>query len=267
MEGLEKYLQNRKLILEHAFNMLKQELSVFPMFGAELEFYINEDTQLPSSPHYEIVPEKGQDQYEAQFDKCADVLVLAGRLSDFHDQINANFSSKPFASQPGSALHFHISLYDERGNNLFAKNGQEESGLLLHAVAGVCEYLPESMIFFAPDEAAYSRFVAGDNAPTHICWGGNNRSVAVRLPTALPIDRRIEHRVSGADADPYLAFAAIIFAIYSGISQKLVAPPRIYGNAYLPQYQLPEIAANFAQAMQGFESSGKVKACFESVGV
>jgi glutamine synthetase len=106
---------------------------------------------------------------------------------------------------------------------------------------------------FAPNLNSYRRFQNGSYAPLAPSWGYENRTVAVRIPADAPHATRIEHRVAGADANPYLVIAAILGGMLHGIEHKLLAPPPMEGNAYeqlppsLPRYW-PEALARFADS-------------------
>ncbi len=132
-----------------------------------------------------------------------------------------------------------------------------------HAIAGLLATLPEAMPCFAPSDASYKRYAtqyahskAHYNAPATISWGGNNRTVAIRIPTSThtPEMRHIEHRVAGADADPHLVIAAILVGIMHGLSEKLsLTLPKIYGNAWERQYSMPPLPASLAEARKHYE--------------
>lgn len=190
----------------------------------------------------------------------------------------ADFSPKPDENQPGNGLHIHISLHDREGQNQFPKPNPDngaESPLLLWSIGGLCATMAEAMIFFAPEEKSYTRFTAErnavaegadplqcyNNAPTHISWGGNNRTTAIRIPTSTlhPDQRHIEHRVAGADANPEDVIAAILAGIHYGITQQLPAPEKIYGNAFDPQYKLPLLPSSLEEAQHVYESGKLLK--------
>ncbi|MFQ5984666.1 MAG: helix-turn-helix domain-containing protein, partial [Alphaproteobacteria bacterium] len=120
----------------------------------------------------------------------------------------ATFMSKPFAELAGNGLHVHLSLLDRDGRNVFDDGTRTGSERLRHAVAGLKATMPAAMAIFAPNANAYRRFQPGSYAPLAPSWGVENRTVALRVIGAPGKDKRIEHRVAGADANPYLALAA-----------------------------------------------------------
>lgn len=144
----------------------------------------------------------------------------------------ATFMAKPYAEQSGSGLHVHLSLLDAQGRNLF---GQTEHGErhLRHAVRGLQDLMPESTLLFAPNANGYRRLRPMTYAPTAPSWGWNNRTVALRIPPGGAAARRIEHRVAGADANPYLVLAAVLAGVLRGLDrQEEPTSPPVEGNAY-----------------------------------
>ena len=149
-----------------------------------------------------------------------------------------------FDSGYGNSLHIHISLLDKEGKNIFVKNGEEESKFMKYAIGGLLEKMPEYMQVFAPYENCYERLKKGKDAPSTVSWGGNNRTVALRLPAATtePENRRIEHRVAAADSDPYSVISAILEGISYGISNRILPKSeKIYGDASLKMYCLDSL--------------------------
>lgn len=164
--------------------------------------------------------------------------------------LTACFMAKPFADQAGSGMHMHVSVQDQSGNNLFADEDPAGSPLLRQAIGGLQQTMAESMLIFAPNANSYRRFRHQSYAPMAPTWGVNNRSVSLRVPAGAPPTRHIEHRVSGADANPYLVAATVLAGVHAGISAKLDPGPPITGNGYesgiktsLPRDWLGAIAA------------------------
>ncbi len=144
----------------------------------------------------------------------------------------ATFMAKPFSDIAGSGFHIHVSLEDKDGKNIFADENPEGSPELRHAVAGMKALLADSMAIFAPNMNSYRRFKANSYAPVAPTWGVNNRTVSFRVPAGGPNTRHIEHRCSGADANPYLAVAAVLAAVHHGMTNKLDPGPAVTGNGY-----------------------------------
>lgn len=137
--------------------------------------------------------------------------------------LGATFMAKPFAEIPGNGMHIHASIYDAAGRNVFADPEPVEPPQmrpsLRHAVAGLAALLDESMLCFAPNPNSYRRVQAAALAPSGKNWGYDHRDVALRIPRSPEQSRRIEHRVAGADANPYLVLAAVLAGIHWGLGQ------------------------------------------------
>ena len=134
--------------------------------------------------------------------------------------------AKPDHTWVGSSCHIHSSLWRD-GESAFAG----ETDIFKHYLAGQIALASELAIFFAPTINSYKRFAAGSWAPTTLAWGYDNRTCGFRIVghgKAL----RAETRIPGADANPYLAFAALLAAGLYGIEQKLELGPAFEGNAY-----------------------------------
>lgn len=169
--------------------------------------------------------------------------------------LEADFTSKPLAEDFGSGLHVHASLHRPDGSNLFHKTGGEYSPWLRHALGGLLDTMKDALLLAAPLPEDYRRFHAGFDAPTCICWGGNNRTVAVRLPDSAADNKHLEYRMAGANADTYLVMAAVIAGIAHGIEHGLEPPGQIFGNAYLAMYNLEPIPKDYAVAVEAFRTS------------
>ena len=144
----------------------------------------------------------------------------------------ACFMAKPFTQRAGSGLHVHVSLADSTGRNLFASDDPSGTPMLRHAIGGMKEVMADSLAIFAPNANSYRRFVSRSYAPIAPIWGINNRSVSLRVPTGPPVSRHIEHRIAGADANLYLAVAAVLAAAARGIERELDPGPPVEGNGY-----------------------------------
>jgi glutamine synthetase len=137
--------------------------------------------------------------------------------------ISATFMAKPFAELAGSGMHIHASVYGEDGINIFADHDPITPPRLMpelrHAVAGLGDTINEGMALFAPNPNSYRRFKAGAFAPSGASWGYDHREVALRIPASSESNRRIEHRIAGADANPYFVLAAVLAGIHAGLER------------------------------------------------
>jgi glutamine synthetase len=137
----------------------------------------------------------------------------------------ACFMAKPFADDAGNGLHIHMSLVDKNGNNYFSR-GRESlatapySARLRYAVGGLLRTMPEATAIFAPNANSYRRMRPENFAPVDTNWGVNHRAVSIRVPRSDKDNLRIEHRVAGADANPYLVAAAVAAGVHYGLKNK-----------------------------------------------
>ncbi len=173
--------------------------------------------------------------------------------------LNAVFMAKPLAGQPGSSMHLHQSLVDDAGRNVFSGgDGQGDDGespLFHQYLAGLQANLPALMLLFAPFVNSYRRFVRQSQAPINFHWGRDNRSTGLRIPLGGPDARRVENRVAGADANPYLAIAASLAAGLDGIERALPPTAPLAGSAYDQPHTLPR---TFVAALEAFAAEGGV---------
>jgi glutamine synthetase len=154
------------------------------------------------------------------------IVKAAARSAGFE----ATFMAKPYVDLSGSGLHIHLSLVDEKGRNIFDNGTPEGSDMVRHAIAGLQTLMPESMALFAPNVNSYRRFQPDMFAPVNRRWGVNNRSAGLRIPVGPGDARRIEHRVAGADANPYFALAAVLAGTHYGLTVKRDPGPAAVGN-------------------------------------
>ena len=143
----------------------------------------------------------------------------------------ATFMSKPFDGDAGNGMHIHASLVDQDGNNIFA--GKQVGETLKHAIGGVLETLYEGMLIFAPSPHAWRRLEPHMFVPMGKFWAVENRSVLARVPQLSDKDKRIEHRIAGADANPYFAMAAVLAGMHYGLKNQIDPGPEASGNASL----------------------------------
>ena len=137
--------------------------------------------------------------------------------------MSATFMAKPFMNVAGN-IHIHLSLYDKNDQNIFSDVTSSSipavSNQLIHAMVGY-QLMGESMAGFAPNANSYRRLIPGNFAPLTPNWGYNRRDVALRIPVSDSNNMRIEHRVAGADANPYLVLSVIIAGVHHGITQQI----------------------------------------------
>jgi glutamine synthetase len=148
--------------------------------------------------------------------------------------------AKPMAREPGSAMHIHQSVKDKRtGQNIFSDSSGKPSALFFSFIAGLQKYLPSGMSLFAPNVNSYRRITRHLAAPINTQWGYDNRTAGLRVPVSNPDARRVENRVGGADANPYLALAASLACGYLGMVEGLKPSEPVSGSAYDMPFTLP----------------------------
>ena len=192
---------------------------------------------------------------------CDDAIFLKRAIKAIAENqgMLASFMAKPFVDQAGSGTHIHVSVLDKDGKNIFACTPQAPSDALRHAVFGLQQASKDCMLMFAPHANSYRRFVLNAFVPLNDCWGFNNRTVAMRIPHSDPANIRIEHRIAGADANPYLVTAAVLAGILHGLDAKGDPGPPIVGNAY---EQTEHRTLFWRDTIDDFSASGFVRDAF-----
>jgi len=172
------------------------------------------------------------------------------REAALRHKMYATFMAKPMADQPGSAMHIHQSVVDEKsGQNVFSTEEGGPSQLFFAHIAGLQKYLPAAMSLFAPNVNSYRRITRYNMAPINVQWGYDNRTAGLRVPTSAADARRVENRLGGADANPYLAIAASLACGYLGMVEHLTPSDPIAGSAYELPFALPPTLADALQVL------------------
>ena len=206
-----------------------------------------------------VIAESGVGQYEVNFNHVPDALqaadwaVLFRRLVKGvarNHELDATFMAKPFGEDAGSGMHIHASLLDETGQN--ALGGSSGEMLMRHAIGGILDSLAELQLVFAPNVNSYRRFQREGFAPTQANWGFDHRAAAVRVPEKIGKGARFEHRVAGADVNPYLAVAATLGAALIGIEAQAEPGPSMDVDESSHRGVLSE---DWRQAVARFEAS------------
>lgn len=227
---------NQLDILQQQF---QSTMKLTPIMGVELEFYLSDNInieQLGQEIGYHVEKERGNGQYEIQFLPHQNLVLLAKLIEDTRNNIIqycvtkngwANFNSKPYIDDFGSSMHVHINFLEDNDIEKYAN-------ILCHRIKYYIDYC-------LPLKEDYERLDHKFMAPTHVCWGGNNRSAMIRIPDSTP--KRIEHRLPSSSADPALLFYGFLKAIEQSICKEegVVSLPKIYGNAFDEQYNLQKI--------------------------
>lgn len=208
------------------------------------------------------ISENGCGQFEVNLVHSADVLKAAddAQLFKFITKgvarkhgFAATFMSKPYGEESGSGLHVHVSVVNSDGANIFDDGSEKGADAMRHAIGGLLQALPEQMLIFAPHANSYRRLRPGTHAPINLAWGYENRTAAIRVPSGDNNARRVEHRVAGADANPYLVLASILGAMIRGMDSKSSAPTPVVGNAYATAGE--SLPTTWRDAIERFERS------------
>ncbi|MGP1397026.1 MAG: glutamine synthetase family protein [Inquilinaceae bacterium] len=192
--------------------------------------------------------EGGAAQIEINFDH-GDALELADQVLLFkrtvreaaqRHEVYATFMAKPMQMEPGSAMHLHQSVVDlETGANLFADADGQNTPLFRSYIGGLQKYGPAAMPLFAPNVNSYRRLHPDSDAPINVHWGVDNRTVGFRVPLSDGNARRVENRVAGADANPYLMIAGSLACGYLGMVKGLEPTNPVVGSAKRLAFTLP----------------------------
>ncbi|MCU0882006.1 MAG: glutamine synthetase family protein [Hyphomonadaceae bacterium] len=225
----------------------------FVPFAAETNGFRELDDQMPylrdlyaaaeaqGLPIEAMIAEISPGQLEIGLDHRPDALRVADDAVMFKRLVKgvavahgmeATFMAKPFMGLPGSGMHIHVSVLDDKGTNIFGADDPQGTPALRHAVWGMAHLMPQSMGIFAPNANSWRRFVGQAYAPTAATWGVNNRTVSLRVTAGPASSRHIEHRICGADAPPHLALAAVLAGVHHGLTHKGDPGPAIEGDAY-----------------------------------
>lgn len=172
--------------------------------------------------------------------------------------LGAAFMAKPFIDYAGSGLHVHVSLLDNLGNNVFADPVSSTrppiSNSLRHAIGGLQQTMADAMAVFAPNANSYRRLQPETFVPLSPNWGYNHRAVALRIPVCDNQDTRIEHRVAGADANPYLVVAAVLAGIHYGITRQCEPTEMIAEGTMLDEQEIT-LPRRWDSALDRFKDS------------
>lgn len=215
-----------------------------------------------------VIQESGPAQFEINLKHRDDVveaaldgllLKRAVKAAAREHGLNATFMAKPHHEWCGSGMHVHLSLCDKAGNNAFA--GDPISPLFRNCIGGLCETMADFMAVWAQYANSYRRYVPKSYVAAAPQWGFNNRTVALRIPAENGHATRIEHRVAGADANPYLVIAAILAGIAYGIDNK--CDPGAHAEGDAEEIEAPgTLPTTWAAALARFEDSTVARDAF-----
>jgi glutamine synthetase len=263
-------VQPASAVLDGRFSGKTEVYSVDHLHGMEPLFSdVYAGAKAAGIPAETLISEYAPGQYELTLHyrenvmQAADDLIRLKRLVRAQARrhgVTACFMAKPIAEYAGSGMHVHVSLQDETGTNIFAEDKEGAwSPLLLNALGGLKETMGESMLVFAPHANSWRRFVSQSYAPVAPTWGVNNRSVALRVPAGSVKARRIEHRPSGVDANPYLVATAVLAGVRHGLANRLDPGPETTGNGYEEIMTGAALPTDWRSAIEAAKSSSFLK--------
>lgn len=206
-----------------------------------------------------IVHEMGPAQIELNvahgraLERADQLFMLKRTVKACAEQHNmaATFMAKPIADTPGSGLHLHTSMFKD-GKNVFALNNGLAPDAMKYFIGGLQQYLPIAFGLISPNINSYKRFVPGYSAPINLQWGYDNRTTGFRVPYGADKNGRVENRIAGADANPYLFIAAHLACGLLGMLNKIEATPAVERDANALPANLPE---NLGLALDRLEAS------------
>lgn len=194
----------------------------------------------------------------AAADDCIYLKRLAQMAARKHG-LRATCMAKPYANHAGSGLHVHASVIDQSGRNVLDAKCAEPT-LLKSICAGMLDTMRDAQLVFAPFANSYRRFQPGSFAPVDIDWGVGHRGTAIRIPEADGPGARIEHRVAGADANPYLLLTAILGGMLKGLDAELDPGPATAPGAEASTGR--RLTHDFLTAVEDFAASDFIRDAF-----
>jgi glutamine synthetase len=216
-------------------------------------------------PATSALAEYGPGQFEVNLAHGADALAACDQAVRFkrivkcvarHHGMDATFLAKPYADMAGSGLHIHVSLNDPNGRNIFADAAPLGSAPMRHAAAGLLASMAEGMAIFAPLANSWRRFRPEAYVPLTADWSVNNRGAALRVPVSDAANRRLEHRVAGADANLYLVMSWVLGGILKGLAERAEPRAPLEGNVYRSGRELGDALPRYwPAALDRFETS------------
>lgn len=194
----------------------------------------------------------------AAADDCIYLKRIAEQAAKKHG-LKSTCMAKPYSDHAGSGLHVHASIIDKDGRNILDAKGGEPKRLK-SVCAGMLDTMREAQLVFAPFANSYRRFQPGSFAPVDLTWGTGHRGTAIRIPDANGPAARIEHRVAGADANPYLLLAAILGGMLLGLDNEL-DPGEETTPSHAPE-NTERLTHDFLTAVEAFRASPFIKDVF-----
>jgi len=195
-------------------------------------------------PRDTFMHEMGVSQFEINL-QHGDALQLADQTFlfkhllkevGFKHGLSVVCMAKPLAHTPGSSMHIHQSVVEQgSGCNIFSADNGEATAAFYHFIGGQQAAMADFTLLFAPHVNSYQRLCHPYASPNNACWSADNRAAGLRIPASAPVARRVENRLPGADANPYLALAASLAAGLHGLERELQPSAPIQGEFEVPE--------------------------------
>jgi len=241
---------------------------------AEFEDFVEDMYDYADAQHLAVdtlIHENGAAQMEINFNH-GDAMSLADQVFVFKRTVRetahkygmyATFMAKPMQSEPGSAMHIHQSLVSTgTDKNVFVDADGQHTQTFRSYIAGLQRFTPELISLYAPNVNSYRRLAPDISAPINLNWGLDNRTTAFRVPHSSPAATRVENRFPGADANPYLAFAATLASGYLGMKMGLTPTEPHQGTA---NEDAVEVARTLEEGLRGLRNTPEVVDIFGDV--
>ena len=245
-------------------NILWESFSLKAEIGVELEFYLpglSKIEQFAELCGCRVIKERGNYQYETNLEYCTDLIKISDKFYRHKNKLTTaasflnypiDFSAKPIKDDYGSAAHYHLSLIDVNGYNVFS-----HSEIIMKAVIAEILELTNNMLYMLinADPDNLTRFVPNFMAPINISWSGNNRTTLIRIPDSTLGNKRIEFRLPAVTTAPEYIIIFLLITILRGLVNKHEPINKIYGNAHDSQYSLTQILTDIIEVKKCFSFS------------
>lgn len=188
----------------------------------------------------------------------ADQTFLFKRIAKeaaYRHGLECTFMAKPIADDAGSAMHIHQSLVDgSTGKNAFSLADGRAAPIFGHYIGGLQRYLPEAVLLLAPYVNSLRRLAPYTAAPINVEWGYDNRTCGLRVPHGGPEARRVENRLPGVDANPYLAIAVTLACGLLGMQQEIQPTAPLTESAYGRPFAFPRSQGEAIERLSNCEA-------------
>ena len=254
--------------------ILYNKFYIYPRIGVEIEFYLQsmqvvdniKKYQIANFTNrlfqlgYQIIPEDRYNQFELilkpsskTLDLCEHINFCKSLLQETALELNMDVIFPPTNSCPktDAGTHYHLSLHDCKGNNLFAVEKVVNGSFISKIAGSMLDILQGSMYYLCGNnDIEYRRFLPSKTSPSSVSWGKNNRTVAVRVPTSAKENRRLEFRVPSAAVNHEKVIFWLLFTVLRAMHEKTREFAIIYGDAFDKQYKQEALPTCLSEAKE-----------------